>query len=431
MDSVNETTPDKTPNNEAPKQPLARRYAAGPDGWLAWLKSRFQRDPDSVKPRRIEQSLGDAALLLDYAVHGTSKIDAALITRVNHSLSLARQAGFKDYDIDTYVGDSFLLNEQAMNEFWLAFDDLSMLMAPVSAESIRASQAEASKPFGALVWYVILAIICFVLFLYWQFTWVVGNRYLMEVREAYATKTLKDHEWRTLSADVERLEKAVGLSPDEDTSGVSAAAADEVKQRRTNREKALAEYNDADSTLRSRLPMLTFWRHQHACHDPMKSLHDCVNNMRGADDASGTKNSATAGDSDLGTPFFDRDQVATDMVGIATPMVERLNAHVIPVLLGLLGALVFIIRHLIEQIRSRTLVRHFWSGTLARVCLGMIGGVVGGLLFADSEKDTALSAIPPIALPFFFGYAVEVVFTFLDRIVKAFTTDPTPASSRQ
>jgi hypothetical protein len=65
------------------------------------------------------------------------------------------------------------------------------------------------------------------------------------------------------------------------------------------------------------------------------------------------------------------------------------------------------------------------------VCLGMIGGVVGGLLFADSDKQTALSAIPPIALPFFFGYAVEVVFAFLDRIVKAFTTDPTPASSRQ
>jgi hypothetical protein len=406
-------------------------YSTIDGSWLGWLKSRFQRDPESIKPRRIEQSLGDAALLLDFAVHGSRKIDIALITRVNHSLSLARQAGFRDDNISTQVGEGFLLNEQAMNEFWLAFDELSVLMAPVSAESIRASQAEASKPLGALVWYVILAIFCFVLFLYWQFTWVVGNRYLVEVREAYATKVVKDHEWRTLSLDVERLEKAVGLGPDEDTAGVSAAAADEVKQRRSKRDAALAEYNDADGTLRSRLPMLTFWRHQHSCHDPMKSLGDCIHNLTGRDEKDKDKPSATAGDSELGTPFFNRDQVATDMVGIATPMVERLNAHVIPVLLGLLGALVFIIRNLIEQIRSRTLVRHFWSGTLARVCLGMIGGVVGGLLFADSDKQTALSAIPPIALPFFFGYAVEVVFAFLDRIVKAFTTDPTPASSRQ
>jgi len=43
-----------------------------------------------------------------------------------------------------------------------------------------------------------------------------------------------------------------------------------------------------------------------------------------------------------------------------------------------------------------------------------------------SEGDHVLESLPPLARPFLFGYAVEVVFAFLDRAVKAFVDERAP-----
>jgi hypothetical protein len=51
----------------------------------------------------------------------------------------------------------------------------------------------------------------------------------------------------------------------------------------------------------------------------------------------------------------------------------------------------------------------------------MMAGLLGGLLIPQS--DTVLKTLTPLGLSFLFGYAVEVVFAFLDRIVKAFVEE--------
>jgi hypothetical protein len=416
-------------SHTAPASPSSSSYFSYFSHFREWL---YKDAKDAKKTRKIEQTLGDAALLLEYAVQNSPRIEPPLIAEMNACLTEARKAGYREYMIDGAYrdADSAYHEDPAKQEkFLLTFDKLSKLMAPITADSIRSSRYEQSNRVGWLPRYLLLAAIIFMVFLYLQFSWSVGNRYLSEVHEAFATKTTKEREWLGLRADVERLERSLGMDIDGDTNGQKEEMADEVKQRRATRDKALSEYVYADNTLRSRLPMLAVWREHHVCQDAEFGFMDCALHMLGMKPRHHDGLNEHAGENVLGTSFYNRDMIASDMIGIVTPMVERLNTHVIPAVLGLLGSLVFVIRQLSEQIKARTLVRHFASDTLARICLGMIGGVVGGLLFADSDKETALSAIPPIALPFFFGYAVEVVFTFLDRIVKTFSPDAAATSA--
>jgi hypothetical protein len=101
-----------------------------------------------------------------------------------------------------------------------------------------------------------------------------------------------------------------------------------------------------------------------------------------------------------------------------------MQKYLFPLILGLLGALTYILRTLNTQIRDYCYTRSTSKLSFVRICLGMIAGLLGGMLIPPG--DDILKAIPPLVLPFFFGYAVEVVFTFLDRIVKSFVEEQVP-----
>lgn len=102
-------------------------------------------------------------------------------------------------------------------------------------------------------------------------------------------------------------------------------------------------------------------------------------------------------------------------------MLGGLQNYAFPVLLGLLGALTFILRTLIVQIRDYSYTPHSASLSLVRISLGMMAGLLGGMLIPAG--DNILRSLSPLAVAFLFGYAVEVVFAFLDRIVKAFVDE--------
>jgi hypothetical protein len=76
---------------------------------------------------------------------------------------------------------------------------------------------------------------------------------------------------------------------------------------------------------------------------------------------------------------------------------------------------------MIVQIREYSYTANFASMTFVRISLGMMAGLLGGLLIPAG--DTVLKSLTPLGLSFLFGYAVEVVFAFLDRIVKAFVEE--------
>lgn len=116
-----------------------------------------------------------------------------------------------------------------------------------------------------------------------------------------------------------------------------------------------------------------------------------------------------------------RDQLVVELERRCDVILSLLEKYAFPVLLGLLGAVTYILRSLIVQIREYSFTTSFASLSFVRITLGMMAGLLGGLLIPTG--DGVLKSVPPLAFPFLFGYAVEVVFTFLDKVVKAFVDE--------
>lgn len=79
---------------------------------------------------------------------------------------------------------------------------------------------------------------------------------------------------------------------------------------------------------------------------------------------------------------------------------------------------------LTTQLRDHTYVPVSVSWSIVRLCLGAIAGVFGGL--ATPQSDAVLKALPPLFVPFVFGYGIEILFALLNRIVGTFTDKAPP-----
>ena len=92
-----------------------------------------------------------------------------------------------------------------------------------------------------------------------------------------------------------------------------------------------------------------------------------------------------------------------------------LSLYVLPVLYALVGAYAFRLRAFADTIRKRTFHPSFADS--AR----MIGAFIVGAVVSLFNLATAGLSLSPLAVAFLAGYAVEVFFALLDKIVLTFT----------
>jgi hypothetical protein len=104
------------------------------------------------------------------------------------------------------------------------------------------------------------------------------------------------------------------------------------------------------------------------------------------------------------------------------------TACLLPVLYALLGTCAYLLRTFEQQIATKTFMPSFADS--ARFLIAGIGGAVVGL-FNDFVIGQGAS-IPPLALAFLVGYAVDVFFAFLETMLQTFSktgSAPHPPSS--
>lgn len=103
---------------------------------------------------------------------------------------------------------------------------------------------------------------------------------------------------------------------------------------------------------------------------------------------------------------------------------------ILPVLYALLGTCAYLLRSFEQQMASRTFIPS--EANSARFLIAGIGGGVVGL-FNNNFTISAGATVPPLALAFLVGYAVDVFFTFLEGLLLTFTrgqgTSPAPAKA--
>lgn len=99
-----------------------------------------------------------------------------------------------------------------------------------------------------------------------------------------------------------------------------------------------------------------------------------------------------------------------------------INTCILPVLYALLGTCAYLLRNFESQMSNHTFIPS--PANSARFLIAAIGGAVVGLF--NNFTITPEASVPPLALAFLVGYAVDVFFAFLEGLLKAFTKTETP-----
>jgi hypothetical protein len=97
-----------------------------------------------------------------------------------------------------------------------------------------------------------------------------------------------------------------------------------------------------------------------------------------------------------------------------------ISACILPVLYALLGTCAYLLRTFEDQMSNRTFTPS--AANSARFLIAGIGGAVVGLFNNITITDQA--SLPPLAVAFLVGYAVDVFFAFLEGLLRAFTKTP-------
>lgn len=94
-----------------------------------------------------------------------------------------------------------------------------------------------------------------------------------------------------------------------------------------------------------------------------------------------------------------------------------LNGWILPFLYGLLGAVVFVLRNLLDP---RTPVMGFFP-SIMRVALGGLAGIIIGWFWVPSAfkvGDIATITSIPFGLAFLAGFSIDILFSILDRLSR-------------
>lgn len=102
------------------------------------------------------------------------------------------------------------------------------------------------------------------------------------------------------------------------------------------------------------------------------------------------------------------------------PISMLIGGSILPLLYGLLGASVFLLRSGLTLFAGPASPRVVVASVLLRVGLGGIAGLAIGWF----QTDTAKLTTTPFAVAFLAGFSIELLFSLLDRIITAIGTAP-------
>lgn len=402
---------------------------------------------------RYKSAVSDARLLISYGTRHGIALEPDAVQSVLES----------EHELST--GTSGMASEVA---FWAAFQRLAVLVQPATVESIRESFLRGTETSSLvqrlpawissrLSWikhdttlsyrWGILFALTIVLIVHIFFSIIDGYlKQLSEIREKY-DKIVLEIETDALEFQLEaRRNNGAGDSTQVTASGdnVPAAASNGGSPVDKNGDKTLAAAEDSEIAAKFENLQERFERLDYKSNVAGRDLCELGN--------------AWSSTLDLLTPWVqlgggrignwwthepyegggrcDNTLNLTDItlepgerkIREAQAQIETVSQFLLPLLYGWVGALAFILRSLSEEIRRSTLSRASSANYSLRWPLGMLAGVGIGLMM-DASTLTGFAALTPLGLAFAAGYSVEVLFTFLDRIVGAFSEQKTSTTT--
>lgn len=289
-------------------------------------------------------------------------------------------------------------------KFWKDLNLLSRIARPATIETIELNSGLASEGNshteakrkareGVVNRYSIVALLSMIVVLAFQIYWVVGTNVLDRTIEAQSNLQSLNAKMTDLVDQITSLdkridrqrEKVVGGKPDVDVLMLEAEFKRLTEVDRQNLEAAIKSAQQTVNALFSTLTWTT-----------------------------------------LKVPHFFASMGAEQQIFIEFQKILNTTTveYFLPLLLGLLGATVYVLRSMSVEIHDKTFLPGNAVNYRLRLYLGMIAGLTFAWLFAwliPSGQDTGLGAAPPQAVAFVVGYSVEVLFSGLDRAIGYLT----------
>jgi hypothetical protein len=110
-----------------------------------------------------------------------------------------------------------------------------------------------------------------------------------------------------------------------------------------------------------------------------------------------------------------------NIVQEAQNFTQILQLYILPLLYGLIGGFVFVLRGLVFDIKNRIFSQYSNIKYSLRIHLGAIAGLIVGLLWGDieSQQITFLQSLSTAGIAFIAGYGIEYLFNGLDKLIGA------------
>ena len=334
----------------------------------------------SAPESRLVSAVEDSKQLLDYCLrHGrpvTKEVIGTLV-EASHDMAALR-------DPATEV------------RFWEAFGVVSKAAAPATPESLRFGVSFWRTHFTTIIGWI-AALFALVLVVALQSYWVVGTSLLGDV-----SKHRGEYDAIVKSIIEQRREPAVLLD--------QAEAGTRVQRIET----LYHELRQVNARLQTGMDSLHHWNR-----------------------AWGVVSAALWST----PPFMSEEYTVLSNYGKALVNADNaelflriLYSYILPMLYGILGACVYVVRESASDIRACTFTYESVTYYLSRVVLGPIAGVaMGWLLTPDQPAASETGALRALGLPvlaFVAGYSVNILFILMDRIIYAFSSGESSAPRR-
>ncbi len=111
--------------------------------------------------------------------------------------------------------------------------------------------------------------------------------------------------------------------------------------------------------------------------------------------------------------------------------VLALSGYILPFLYGALGAFAFLLRKLSDPVSKLTYAHDFRMSCTLRLHVGALAGLAVGWFINGSSSTFGFGALSPLALAFAAGYASDLLFAALDKVVGAFNAPAVEPQSLQ
>lgn len=352
-----------------------------------------EEDVAALHHQRMRQALDDSSLLIAYAAESKSPTTPEMITAL--------------IDAKAAYAAGKTLDKAAEANFWNAYSKLATSAQPATVAGIRNNALNRDLGFFDWMikypWISVPATVALVLFIILQIYTVRGAHLLKQFAslnsaftEAQQAVLLED------AAQTQAQEMAAQEQPPRVPAEVKRAL---IKVSLDRYRELLAEWNSC--TLLSIFLFCPSVEVKPKVIGPTQTV--IVD-----DNADG----AFPHTSSIGLdPDVDLNAVRAEM------RLNNLNASILPMILGLLGACTSVLRSISRRVIDQSMNTSFLPAYYVRIVLGMIIGATIGLFLLPSPDPNAenpftfLTNLPLLTAAFLAGYAAEVFFALLDRIV--------------